>query len=174
MPSDRPKKPHGRFTPASTIGRVLSRAGYGREIIRRGVGYGGHRCTWDHFHGVVLVGYRCPDSTPASKADAERAEMFDLYEQVLTAKGYRVERTDRFLFVNPVKEAAMPKPTLAEQIAAVAVLRNFASLVPRYVHPTEIELGVIEAIKTLDNADLFAALDTERFDQEATQEDRTP
>lgn len=68
----------------------------------------------------------------------------------------------------------MPKPTIAEQIAAVAVLRTFAQLIPRCVNPTTGERGVAAAINTLDNADLFAALDKERDATEITQEDRTP
>lgn len=68
----------------------------------------------------------------------------------------------------------MTKPTIAEQITAVAVLRNFAKIIPQCVNPTTGELEVVEAINTLDDADLFADLDQERDAAEITQEDRTP
>lgn len=61
----------------------------------------------------------------------------------------------------------MPKPTLAEQIAAVALLRTWVS----NGQPGD-EL-VVEAFNTLDDADLFADLDQERDAAEATREDRT-
>lgn len=174
MPSDRPKKPHGHFTPASTIGRVLTRGGFHPFRVSRGIGFGGHRCSWDEVNRVVRINYRCSDSTPDDQMDAERAELIDLYAEFLKDKGYHVKRTRWALYVNPVKETDMPKPTLAEQIAAVALLREFARNTPNYVNPTAGELAVAEAFHTLDNADLFAALDQERFEQEVTQEDRTP
>jgi hypothetical protein len=68
----------------------------------------------------------------------------------------------------------MSKPTIAEQIAAVAMLRNFTKLAPRFVNPTAGELAIVEAINILDDADLFADLDQERDAAEITQEDRTP
>lgn len=58
----------------------------------------------------------------------------------------------------------MSKPTLDDQIKALAVLREFANFVPRCVNPTKGELGVVEAINTLDNADLFADLDEKDFE----------
>ena len=60
-----------------------------------------------------------------------------------------------------------PNPTIEEQIKAVAVLRAFAKLVPACVNPTSAELEVVEAVNTLDNANLFAALDEEAHDREA-------
>lgn len=67
-----------------------------------------------------------------------------------------------------------PRPTTQDQIAAVAILRNFARLAPRFVNPTAGDWAVAEAVNTLDNADLFAALDEAHDEQEITQEDRQP
>lgn len=104
MPSDRPNKPHGTFTPASTISRVLTSAGFVTSAIRKGEALSGHRCSWDRVNHRVLVGYRCGDDTPDSSMHAEHTEALSLYEQVLTAKGYRVERDERFLYVYIDKE----------------------------------------------------------------------
>lgn len=54
-----------------------------------------------------------------------------------------------------------PKPTIEEQITALHVLREFALTIHAVANPTDGELEVMEAIDTLDNADLFAALDEE-------------
>lgn len=87
-------KPHGTFTPASTIGRVLSKEGYAAFLVRKNYAYGGHRCHWDRAGGVVTVFYRCGDDIPDSQQAAERAEMLGLYEEFLKEKGYRVERPE--------------------------------------------------------------------------------
>lgn len=67
-----------------------------------------------------------------------------------------------------------PRPTIQDQIAAVAILRNFARLAPRFVNTTAGDWAVAEAVNTLDNADLFVALDEAYDEQEITQEDRQP
>lgn len=61
----------------------------------------------------------------------------------------------------------MSKPTIEEQITAVAVLRNFARTIASMANPTTGELEAASAINTLDDADLFADLDQERNDREA-------
>lgn len=94
-------KAHGTFTFASTIGRVLSLSGYGPFRIRKGIGFGGHRCRSVEYRKAAMVTYLCRDDTPDDQMGAERAEMLDLYEQCLTAKGYRVERDERSLTVYP-------------------------------------------------------------------------
>lgn len=110
MPSDRPARPHGTFTPASTISGVLKRAGYSQFNVRTSVhtAFGGHRCSWDRLQEIVRVVYWCGDDAPddADAREAERTEMLDLYEQTLTEKGYRVERTTsrRTLRVHPKKK----------------------------------------------------------------------
>lgn len=104
MPSDRPKKPHGAFTPASAIGRVLSAAKHKSWAVRGGVGLGGHVCRWGVWMGRVSIHYRCPDDMPESEMDEARSHMLDLYEELLTSKGYRVERTEACLYVDPNKE----------------------------------------------------------------------
>lgn len=105
MPGYYPK-PGGTPTFATTIGRVLKSAGYSAFRARKDTAFGGHRCSWDAQHKVVRVGYWCSDDTPESQHDAERAEMLGLYEETLTGKGYRVERSPGVLRVHP-KE---PKP----------------------------------------------------------------
>lgn len=99
MPSDRPNKPHGRFTPASTVGRLLTAAGYGAAFIRKGFQYGGHSCSWDELTKRTWIRYRCPDDLPDSMMEAERKEMLDLYKELLLNKDYTVEATDRMLYV---------------------------------------------------------------------------
>lgn len=165
MPSDRPTKPHGTTTPASAISGVLGRAGYKASLRRKGEEFGGHRCSWDRHQRLVAVGYRCPDTTPDDAADAEHAEMIGVYAAELTAQGYRVVKSnDRFLYVDPVKGSAMdnPKPTIPEQIEALAWLRKGWN--------GDNSERAIEAFNTLDNAGLFADLDQERDAIEATQE----
>lgn len=156
MASDRPKKPHGTFTSASTIGRVLTRGGFPAFAVRKGVGYGGHRCSWDKINKVVRVGYRCGDDTPDDRQDSERREMLGLYAQLLESKGYDVRRSFGTLYVDPERNPAMdnPKPTLAEQIRALAWLRKGWD--------GDNSERAIEAFNTLDNADLFADLDQAR------------
>jgi hypothetical protein len=108
MPSDRPNKPHGRFTPATTIGRLLSAAGYGRAFIRKGIGYGGHLCSWDERRQQVWIRYRSHDDTPAEDLAAERDEMLGRYTVLLASKGYEVERDERVLHVRKPKEGDTP------------------------------------------------------------------
>lgn len=93
MPSDRPTKSHGTFDPATVISRILTGAGYPSFAVRRGSGFGGHRCRWDGVRKVVQITYWASDSTPDSLRDVERAEMLDGYTEILTEKGKRVERT---------------------------------------------------------------------------------
>lgn len=99
MPSDRPTKPHGRFTPASTVGRLLTAAGYGAAFIRKGIQFGGHSCSWDEIRKTVLILYRCHDDVPDDAMAAERKEMLDLYAELLLSKGYAVERAERLMYV---------------------------------------------------------------------------
>lgn len=102
MPSDRPTRSHGTFTPASTIGRVLTRGGHPPFLTRRDTAFGGHRSTWDRDMKVVVVRHRCGDDIPDDQQDTEQAEMLALYEQFLTGKGYRVERSATgWLLVHP-------------------------------------------------------------------------
>lgn len=104
MPSDRPQRPHGTFTPASTISRVLSAAGYRAFRARRDTAFGGHRCSWDRARQVVRVGYWCSDDTPQRDQAAEREEALALYMRHLTARGYQVERAgESALYVHPLK-----------------------------------------------------------------------
>ena len=91
MASDRPSKPHGTFTPASTVGRVLSAAGYKPFQTRRDTAFGGHRCSWIPYQNVTEVRHRCGDDTPEEARDVERQDMLTEYDQLLTAKGYVVE-----------------------------------------------------------------------------------
>lgn len=91
MTSDRPTRPHGTFTPAATIGRVLSQAGYKAFTTRKDTAFSGHRCTWDPSQNVTTVSHRCGDSTHAEALDVERQDMLTEYEQLLRAKGYVVE-----------------------------------------------------------------------------------
>ena len=79
MPSDRRKKPHGTFTPASGVSRLLTAAGYGRSLIRNGEAFGGHRCSWDKDREQVIIRYQVADSTPDEEMTAERRSMLDLY-----------------------------------------------------------------------------------------------
>lgn len=51
----------------------------------------------------------------------------------------------------------MSKPTAAEQIEALAVLRNFLKTTEAYAN--NVTENVVAAIETLDDADLFADLD---------------
>jgi len=109
MPSDRPKRPHGTFTPASTIGRVLTGAGYGAFHARRDTAFGGHRCHWDERQGLVRIGHWCGDDTPETDRETDRETERDhaltLYAQLLTSKGYRIVRTvTGSLYVAPTKE----------------------------------------------------------------------
>lgn len=106
MPTDRPNKSHGTFTPASTIARVLTGAGYHRFQVSRGMGLGGHRCSWEKVQEVVEVRYWPGDDTPESRVDTERAEMLTQYAQILTGRGYHVEHVGSSLRVNPVKETS--------------------------------------------------------------------
>lgn len=105
MPSDRPTRPHGTFTPASTIGRVLSAAGLKAFFVRKGVAFGGHRCAWDADRKMVRVGYWCGDDTAPAVQQAEQEERLTTYTEFLTSKGYHVKRTGSFLYVNPKKES---------------------------------------------------------------------
>lgn len=66
----------------------------------------------------------------------------------------------------------MTKPTPAEQVAALAVLREFALIIHGVANPTDGELEVMNAINTLDNADLFTGLDEARDELEALREER--
>lgn len=95
MPSDRPSKPHGTFTPASTIARVLSRAGYAKFHVRARThtAFAGHRCSWDRGTATTRVTYTCADDSPVGDdaRRAERADMLTAYEELLTAKGYVVQ-----------------------------------------------------------------------------------
>lgn len=91
MASDRPSRPHGTFTPASTVGRVLSRAGYKPFQTRRDTAFGGYRCTWVPHQSVTEVRYRCGDDTPEESRDVERQDMLSAYDELLTSKGYTVE-----------------------------------------------------------------------------------
>lgn len=91
MSSDRPKRPHGTFTPASTISRVLGAAGYKAFAARKDTAFGGHRCSWDQTQGEVRVGYWCGDDTPDADRASERAEMLAVYLGILTAAGYPAE-----------------------------------------------------------------------------------
>lgn len=61
------------------------------------------------------------------------------------------------------------KPTIEEQIAALAVLRAFAQTIHTVANPTDGELEVQGAINTLDNADVFRTLDEESLEREARQ-----
>lgn len=100
MPSDRPTRPHGTFTPASTISRVLGAAGYKAFRARRDTAFGGHRCSWDQNQQIVRVGYRCGDDTSETDRQTEREHALTLYMQHLTAKGYRVERDEGAVYVH--------------------------------------------------------------------------
>lgn len=53
----------------------------------------------------------------------------------------------------------MPKPSMADQIKAVATLRKFALTIPMFANATATERMVKKAIDDLDNADVFAAID---------------
>lgn len=164
MPSDRPNKPHGRFTPASLIGRMLSQGGYGRAIIRKSEALGGHKCSWEPDQQRVWVRYQVRDITPITEQNAERTEMLDLYEELLTSKGYRVDRRERFLYVDMRKDTDMPKPPIEEQIEAVALIRDYA------------QGGgspVADAVNTLDDAHLFAEID-QASDELRTQQKENP
>lgn len=86
MPSDRPSKPHGTFTPAATIALILVGAGYKPFAVRSNVGQGGHRCTWDKDRRAVRIVHRCGDGQDAS----ERDELLTAYWELLTSKGYVV------------------------------------------------------------------------------------
>jgi hypothetical protein len=64
-----------------------------------------------------------------------------------------------------------PKPTIEEQIEALAILREFAATTS-HNSLNELSRNAAEAINTLDNADLFTHLDDARDQQEITNEDR--
>lgn len=66
----------------------------------------------------------------------------------------------------------MPKPTITEQIEALALLREYALIIRSVPNPTDAELEVMNAINTLDNADLFADLDEEAHNREAAEHNR--
>lgn len=175
MPSDRPTKPHGRFTPANKISRVLG-SKHKKWVARATTAFGGYRCTWDAVQGLVRVTHRPGDEVTDEEARrTEREEMITEYEQTLTERGYHVQREHGVLYVNPVKEADMPapKPTITEQIKALATLRKFARDTSRN-SLNELSRETAKAVNTLDNADLFADLDQERNAQEAAKEDHTP
>lgn len=106
MSSDRPSRPHGTFTPASTVSRALGAAGYKAFRARKTTAFGGHRCSWDKDQEIVRVVYRCGDDTPEADRQPEREEMLTIYMQILTAKGYQVEwdSTKYALYVHPEKE----------------------------------------------------------------------
>jgi hypothetical protein len=105
MPSDRPTRPHGTFTPATTIGRTLTTAGFKPWVSRKDIAFGGHRCSWDKDLHLVRVGYRCGDEVlDKAEQEAERNEMLDQYEQLLTSMVYPVERSTATLYVDPKKE----------------------------------------------------------------------
>lgn len=106
MPSDRSTKPHGTFTPASTISRVLGRAGHRSFQVRKNTAFGGHLCRWEQAQQLVRVVHRCGDDTPDDQREAERTEMLTAYRDVLVAAGYPVEwdATRYALLVDPKKE----------------------------------------------------------------------
>lgn len=105
MPSDRPSRSHGTFTPATAIGRILSAAGYKAFRARKNTAFGGHRCSWDQNQQIVRVGYWCSDETLEADREDERQHALTLYMQHLAAKGYRVEwAADKYsLYVHPLK-----------------------------------------------------------------------
>lgn len=169
MPSDRPTKPHGTFTPASKISRLLGTE-HVRQVKRPNCAFGGFACTWDPISERVRVGhYPGDDVTDDNDRRRETEEMLGRYARMLNAHGYRAVHEHGAVYVNPVKGSAMddPKPTLAEQIAAVALLREYARMAARSGNSTR--RAMAKAIHTLDDADLFAALDQERDEIEGQE-----
>lgn len=65
-----------------------------------------------------------------------------------------------------------PKPTIEEQIKALAVLRKFAQRNRNAISMVGVNAAIkaAEAIDILDNADLFVALDEEQLANEIADE----
>jgi len=90
-----------KWVPSAHVGRALTQAGYARYLVRRQVAYSGYITNWDNVGQKTYLTWRPGDDVRDEVVAEERLAMVSLYEDVLKAAGYAVERTDSALYVPP-------------------------------------------------------------------------
>lgn len=103
MASDRPTRPHGRFTPASRISAALTKAGYAKFLVRNSVpvAYSGFNCSWEKNTSQTRVSWRPGDDVRDDQIEGERTHMLAEYAGVLSKLGYTVTESHSALYVPP-------------------------------------------------------------------------